>query len=85
MPASQPPVVDLGWTPTAEDVERPEARMPRDAAPRVLWTKGNHCRTLAEALGGEGARRAEADLVASCIKAGALVVTTGDVVPGGMV
>jgi len=50
--------------------------MPRDAAPRVLWTKGNHCRALAEVLGGEGARRAEADLVASCVKAGALALVT---------
>lgn len=41
---------------------------PTDNAARVLWTRGQQCRTLAQVLGGDDATQAESDLVASCIK-----------------
>lgn len=76
MPALLPPAVDPSQTPAAGDVESPWDRTPTDPAPRVLWTKGDECRTLAEVLAGKGARRAEADLVESCIKAGAVLLSS---------
>ncbi len=44
--------------------------------PRVVWTKGPECRTLAEILGGPEATPAGPDIVATCIERRATLVVT---------
>ncbi len=48
----------------------------RSFEPRVVWTKGRECRTLAELLGGDAATPAGSDVKATCIEARATLLVT---------